>query len=168
LQRFQKLQHLIYCGGSLMNTPSLTVKTILLAEDDDGHARLIERNLSRSGTVDRVIRTRDGQETLDFIRRTGQYADRELDGKLILLLDINMPRVNGLSVLEQIKNDPTKRWLPVIMLTTTDSPSEVQRCYALGCNAYLTKPIDYNDFSKALDRLNQFLDVTTFLSEEEA
>lgn len=151
-----------------MKTDSETGKTVLLAEDDDGHARLIERNLSANGAVEQIIRVRDGQQALDFIRRTGPYAGRELDGRLVLLLDIKMPRLNGISVLEEIKRDPSTRWLPVVMLTTTDSPSEIQRCYELGCNAYLTKPVDYNEFVEALERLKKFLEVTTVISEDTA
>lgn len=137
-------------------------KTILLAEDDDGHARLIERNLSDGDSaVEEIVRVRDGQQALDFIHRAGQYADRKRDSCLVLLLDIKMPGVNGITVLEQIKSNPTTSWLPVVMMTTTDSPAEIKRCYELGCNAYLTKPVEYSNFVESLDRLKKFLEVAT-------
>lgn len=142
-------------------------RTIVLAEDDDGHARLIERNLARSGSVAEIIRLRDGQEAIDFVLRSGKYAARELDGELVMLLDIKLPRVDGISVLQQLKSDPTSRWLPIVMLTTTDSPAEIRRCYELGCNAYLTKPVDYNEFVEVICRLNKFLEVTEVMCEED-
>jgi CheY-like chemotaxis protein len=130
--------------------------TILLAEDDDGHARLIERNLQRAGFVNRVVRTRDGQETLDAIRGGGALP---ADAQFMLLLDINMPRVDGLEVLRQLKADPQTARTPVIMLTTTDDPREVERCYQFGCSVYITKPVRYEAFVDALNRLGMFLEI---------
>src|SRR5581483_9286355 len=127
--------------------------TILLAEDDDGHARLIERNLQRAGFINRVVRAKDGQEALDIVRSGGA------GGQCLLLLDINMPRVDGLEVLRQLKADPRTAKSPVIMLTTTDDPREVERCYALGCSVYITKPVRYEDFVEALTRLGMFLEI---------
>jgi CheY-like chemotaxis protein len=136
-----------------MNRESLV---ILLAEDDDGHARLIERNLERAGVGNRIIRTRDGQETLDFIHgRDGVPPNSHV----LLLLDINMPRVDGVEVLKQLKADPKTARIPIIMLTTTDDPREVDRCYQLGCSAYITKPVRYSEFTEALHRLGLFLEI---------
>ena len=132
---------------------------ILLAEDDDGHASLIERNLKRAGVVNRIVRVRDGQEALDYLRGHGAFADRRPDTPLLLLLDINMPRVDGVGVLQAIKADPELARLPVIMLTTTDDPREVDRCYRLGCSVYITKPVQYQDFVEALTRLGMFLEI---------
>lgn len=130
--------------------------TILLAEDDDGHARLIERNLQRAGFVNRVVRAKDGQEALDIVHGTEGLPP---DTQFLLLLDINMPRVDGLEVLRQLKADARTAKIPVIMLTTTDDPREVERCYALGCSVYITKPVRYEDFVEALNRLGMFLEV---------
>jgi CheY-like chemotaxis protein len=130
--------------------------TILLAEDDDGHARLIERNLKRAGFVNRVVRARDGQEALAAVRRA---SGPEPGVRFLLLLDINMPRVDGVEVLRQLKADPQTAQIPVIMLTTTDDPREVERCYALGCSVYITKPVRYEDFVEALSRLGMFLEI---------
>ena len=133
--------------------------TIILAEDDDGHAQLIHRNLQRAGLVNGFIRARDGQEALDLIRGEGEHAGRESLGDYLLLLDINMPRVDGVEVLRQVKADPALASTPVIMLTTTDDPREVERCYKLGCNVYITKPVAYDKFVEAIRQLGLFLQV---------
>jgi CheY-like chemotaxis protein len=127
---------------------------ILLAEDDDGHARLIERNLKRAGFVNQVVRARDGQEAMDLAR-----GSRPSDSHFLLLLDINMPRIDGVEVLRQLKADPQTAKIPVIMLTTTDDPREVERCYQYGCSVYITKPVRYEDFVEALSRLGMFLEI---------
>ena len=130
--------------------------TIMLAEDDDGHARLVERNLQRTGFVNRVVRARDGQETLDVV--SGPYG-LPPDAQFLLMLDINMPRVDGLEVLRPLTADARTAKIPVIMLTTTDDPREVERCYQLGCSVYITKPVRYEDFVEALNRLGMFLEI---------
>ncbi|MDB5311921.1 MAG: rcp1 2 [Gemmataceae bacterium] len=132
---------------------------ILLAEDDDGHASLVQRNLTRSGITNEVVRARDGQDALDYLRRVGPYAARPVDRPLLLLLDINMPRVDGVEVLRQIRGEPDHANVPVIMLTTTDDPREVQRCYELGCSVYVTKPVAYEEFVEAIKRLGLFLSI---------
>ena len=132
---------------------------ILLAEDDDGHASLIQRNLKRAGVANRVVRVRDGQEALDYIRGQGAHVGRPLTAPLLLLLDINMPKVDGVGVLHAIKADPATAQVPVIMLTTTDDPREVDRCYELGCSVYITKPLQYEEFVDALTRLGMFLEI---------
>jgi CheY-like chemotaxis protein len=133
--------------------------TIVLAEDDDGHALLIERNLHRAGLVNGFIRVRDGQEALDLLRGEGEHAGPGLPGRCLLLLDIKMPRVDGVEVLRQIKADPKLALTPVIMLTTTDDPREIERCYALGCNVYIPKPVEYEKFVEAIRQLGLFLQV---------
>jgi CheY-like chemotaxis protein len=131
---------------------------ILLVEDDDGHATLVERNLARVGVANRMIRKRDGQEALDFL--LGPNPDPASRSQaILLLLDIKMPRVDGVEVLRQLKADPRTALIPVIMLTTTDDPREVQRCYELGCSVYITKPVDYQSFVEAVNRLGLFLQV---------
>ena len=133
--------------------------TILLAEDDEGHASLIQRNLRRAGIVNETKHVLDGQEALDFIRFEGRHADRVPTGPLLLVLDINMPRVDGVEVLRQVKADARTAKLPVVMLTTTDDPREVERCYAFGCSVYITKPVEYAAFVEALQRLGLFLQI---------
>lgn len=140
---------------------------ILLAEDDDGHARLVERNLQRAGITNQVIRARDGQDALDCVRRAGAHAGRPA-APLLLLLDINMPRIDGVEVLRQIKADAQTATIPVIMLTTTDDPREVERCYQLGCSIYVTKPVEYDAFVEAVKRLGLFLQVVQVPHEDTA
>jgi CheY-like chemotaxis protein len=132
---------------------------IVLAEDDDGHASLVQRNLERAGLANGLQRLRDGQEALDYLRAEGDYKGRNTSQPVLLLLDIKMPRVDGVEVLRQIKSDPRTALIPVIMLTTTDDPREIQRCYELGCSVYITKPVDYQGFVEAIKRLGLFLQV---------
>jgi len=133
--------------------------TILIAEDDDGHAELIMDNLHDSGLRNPLIRFRDGRETLDFLfgAPAGDAPRREHNRAYMMLLDIRMPKVDGIEVLKRIKEDPDLRSMPVIMLTTTDDPREIHNCYALGCSCYVTKPVDYEKFSEMLNRLGLFL-----------
>ena len=133
--------------------------TLILAEDDAGHASLVQRNLRRAGFVNEMVHVKDGQEALDFIRAEGDHAERTINDFVLLLLDINMPRVDGVEVLRRIKGDPVTSKIPVIMLTTTDDPREVERCYDLGCSVYLTKPVEYEGFIEAINRLGLFLQV---------
>jgi CheY-like chemotaxis protein len=133
--------------------------SIVLVEDDDGHATLVQRNLERSGLVNTCLRLRDGQEALDFLFGRGQFEGKPLPDPLLLLLDINMPRVDGMEVLRQLKADPRRASIPVIVLTTTDDPREIERCYQLGCSVYITKPVQYPAFVEAVQRLGLFLQV---------
>jgi CheY-like chemotaxis protein len=132
---------------------------IVLVEDDDGHANLVERNLKRIGVANAIQHLKDGQEALDFLRGEAAYAGAKLSQPVLLLLDIKMPRVDGIEVLRQLKSDPQTSLIPVIMLTTTDDPREIKRCYELGCNVYITKPVDYHAFVDAVNRLGLFLQV---------
>lgn len=145
----------------------LSAVTILLAEDDEGHASLIQRNIKRNGFVNQVVHVADGHEALDFLHCRGAYANRVPNGPLLLVLDINMPRVSGIQVLQAVKSDVHLAKIPVIMLTTTDDPREIERCYQLGCNVYITKPIEYERFVEALQRVGLFLQVVTVLREDE-
>jgi CheY-like chemotaxis protein len=130
---------------------------ILIADDDTGHARLIEKNLLRAGLHNPVLRFEDGQDILDFLFRRGDGAKRAPETSYLLLLDIRMPKVDGAEVLRQLKADPELRKIPVSMLTTTDDPREVARCHELGCNNYLVKPVDYDQFSDAIKQLGLFI-----------
>jgi CheY-like chemotaxis protein len=129
---------------------------ILIADDDTGHARLIEKNLRRAGLTNEIRRFDDGQQILDFLfQRNGEA--RSADTPYMLLLDIRMPKIDGIEVLRQIKGDAELRKIPVSMLTTTDDPREVERCHALGCSNYLVKPVDYEKFSDAMRQLGLFI-----------
>lgn len=127
--------------------------TILIVDDDEGHAILIRENLEAAGLSNRIRHFRDGQAILDFF-----FKDRPTPGDAFLvLLDIRMPKVDGIEVLRRIKSDPNLRRLPVIMLTTTDDSREIARCHELGCNVYMQKPVDYDRFSEAIRSLGGFV-----------
>lgn len=130
---------------------------LIIAEDDEGHATLIKKNLKRSGIVNEIVHFKDGQDVLDYLFQKGNGSKRENGKPFLLLLDIRMPKVDGAEVLRQLKADKELRKLPVIMITTTDDPREVEKCHALGCNNYITKPVDYDKFVEAIRQLGLFL-----------
>lgn len=129
--------------------------TILLAEDDDGHALLVEKNLRRVGLGSQVLRFRDGAETLAYLRQD-HAGEGHSSSPRVLLLDLNMPGVDGLAVLEKLRQDERTRTIPVIVLSTTHTSAEIQRCYELGCNAFVTKPVDYGQFTESIKKLAGF------------
>ncbi len=130
---------------------------ILVAEDDAGHARLVEKNLARAGLHNPVKQFGHGQAVLDFLFCRGPGPHRVVGVPYLLLLDIRMPQVDGVEVLRQVKLDPELRKLPVIMLTTTDDPREVERCHAIGCSSYLVKPVAYEKFAEAIQKLGLYI-----------
>jgi CheY-like chemotaxis protein len=133
--------------------------TIVVVDDDDGHIELVRRNLRRSGIDDPIDAVYGGAAALDYVFRRGAHAART-SGRLVILLDINMPGgIDGIEVLRQVKGHASTRRIPVIMLTTTDDPRDVERCYDLGCNVYLTKSADPDTFSQAMERLAKILSV---------
>jgi CheY-like chemotaxis protein len=127
---------------------------------------LIQRNLKRGGFTNEVFHVGDGQEALDYILCRRKYEGRVPNGPLLVVLDINMPRVDGVEVLRQLKANPQTEKIPIIMLTTTDDPREIERCYELGCSVYITKPVAYDKFVEAIQRLGLFLQVVTVLRED--
>lgn len=130
---------------------------ILIADDDEGHAGLIRINLQRAGILNQITHFKDGQEVVDFLFKNGTVSHREDNVSYILLLDIRMPKMDGTEVLRKIKEDPILKKMPVIMITTTDDPREINLCHELGCSHYITKPIEYNDFVNAIRQLGLFL-----------
>ena len=131
--------------------------TLLIAEDDEGHAALIRKNLQRAGIHNEIIRFADGQEAIDFLFARGEGPHRKPGSAYVLLLDIRMPKVDGVEVLRRIKADPGLSKLPVVMLTTTDDPREIEKCHAMGCSSYIAKPIDYDKFVYSIRQLGLFL-----------
>lgn len=131
---------------------------ILLAEDDPGHAALARMSLRRVGIHNRVIQLEDGQKTLDFLFGRGEGASRDPEADYLLLLDLRMPKVDGISILRQIKRDEQLRTLPVVVLSTTDNPEEIQACYNLHCSHYIVKPAGYGEFVEAMRQLEPFLE----------
>lgn len=135
--------------------------TVLIAEDDDGHAALIEKNLRRAGMEKPCHRLRDGQETLEYLLGPELLPQGKTAHRLLLLLDINLPRVNGIEVLRKIKTHEVLKRIPVLMLSTTDDPQEVEACHSIGCNFYLTKPTEPETFARAISCLGTFLNIVT-------
>ncbi len=140
---------------------------ILAVDDDQGHIELIRRNLARAGFMNEIIPVHSGEEAMDFIYMRGKFSDRKAKGRLLILLDINMPGMDGLEVLRTLKSDPAKSRIPVIILTTTEDPREVQRCYELGCSVYITKPVSSDRFMDAIKRLGLFISVVELPKESE-
>jgi CheY-like chemotaxis protein len=130
---------------------------IVIAEDDEGHASLIKRNLKRAGVHNRILHFRDGQEVLDFFFMRGEGPGRKPNESYLLLLDIRMPKIDGIEVLRQIKQDSELRKVPVIMITTTNDPMEIEKCHDIGCSNYIVKPLDYDKFVGAIKQLGLFL-----------
>jgi len=130
---------------------------IVVAEDDPGHMALLQMNFKRVGILNEVIHFENGEDTLDFFFGDGEGPHREPDTSYLLLLDIRMPKVDGIDVLKKIKNNEATRKMPTIMLTTTDDPLEIDKCYDLGCNNYIVKPVQYENFVNAVKQLGLFL-----------
>jgi len=144
-----------------MSVTTASPVTILVADDDLGHCELIRRNLLRAGLHNPVVAVHSGEAALEHVR---VHAAR---GPLLVLLDINMPgAIDGTEVLRQLKDAPATRKLPVIMLTSTDDPREIDRCYDLGCNIYVTKPIDPALFVEAVRRIGLFIEIVSLVPLE--
>ena len=139
--------------------------TILLVEDDPGHARLIEKNLRRGRITNELIIIRDGKEAEDYLFGEGKYAGFQRPSQLLVLLDLNLPVKDGFQILQRLKSDERKKLIPVIVVTSTDDNREVLRCYELGCNVFITKPVDYQKFCDAIKNLGLFLSVVSWPNE---
>ena len=137
---------------------------ILVTEDDDGHATLIKEGLVESGVCNPIIRFENGQEAWDFLSGTSQKENRDPSKAYLLLLDINMPIMDGVELLQKIKSDTDLNDIPVIMLTTTDDPREVEACYRYGCNMYITKPVKFDKFAEVLNRMGLFLQIVRVIN----
>ena len=134
--------------------------TILLVEDDDGHARLLEKNLRRGGMINRLMRVSDGQEAVDYVSRTGVYGDPDkYPLPSVVLLDVRMPRMDGFEVLAHFKRAPELMKIPIIMLTSTDNQKEIDRAYELGANGYVVKPVGMESFIDRVVKLGMFIEV---------
>lgn len=137
---------------------------ILIAEDDDGHAELIREGLESSGVCNPIIRFNNGEEVWQFLSGTSKTEVRDISKSYMLLLDINMPIMDGVEVLRRIKTDEKLKGIPVIMLTTTDDPREVEACYQLGCNLYVTKPVRFDKFAEILKRMGLFIQIVKVIN----
>ena len=129
--------------------------TVVLIEDDEGHASLIRKNLQRVGVLNPILHLKNGAEAMAY------FFDAPLKAhdKTVVVMDLNMPGIDGFDILRRLKTEEATRQMPVVVLTTTDNPRDIDHCYALGCNAFMTKPIGYDDFSEAIRKLGLMLTV---------
>lgn len=132
-----------------------TAVKILMIEDDEGHAKLIEKNIRRANIANEIVHFAEGGAAVDYLFSEEVRAN----GPLLILLDLNLPDMSGIDILAQVKADERLKRAPVVVLTTTDDKVEIQRCYDLGCNVYITKPVDYEAFATAIRQLGLFLSV---------
>ena len=132
------------------------IRPILLAEDNANDVELTLTALQAHHIANEVVVVHDGAEALDYLFRRGKYADRTPGNPALLLLDLKMPKVDGLEVLRHVKEDPQLRRMPVVVLTSSREESDLVRSYDLGVNAYVVKPMNFNDFIHAIETLGAF------------
>ena len=130
-----------------------------MIEDDEGHARLIEKNIRRAGVNNEIKPFFNGHEALAFLLGPDGSGAVSASQSLLILLDLNLPDMTGVDILGKVKGNAHLRRTPVIVLTTTDDQREIQRCYDLGANVYITKPVDYDGFANAIRQLGLFFSV---------
>jgi len=133
--------------------------TIIMIEDDEGHARLIERHISRSGVNNEIVPFTNGTAAVNYLfGRDGTGLDHK-GRALLILLDLNLPDMTGIDILRRVKENRYLKCAPVVVLTTTDDSQEIKRCYDMGCNVYITKPVNYDSFANAVRQLGLFFSV---------
>jgi CheY-like chemotaxis protein len=129
---------------------------ILMADDSDEDLELAQRALAQSKLANRIVVVRDGAEALDYLYCRGSFSLRERTDPIVVLLDISMPKVNGIEVLAQMKADPHLKIIPVVMLTSSRQGPDVDQCYRLNANAYVVKPVDFEQFADAIRTIGKF------------
>ena len=133
--------------------------SIVMIEDDEGHARLIERNIRRAGVNNEIMSFRNGTDGLTYLLGADGSGDESSNRSMLILLDLNLPDMTGVDILVKVKANVHTKRSPVIILTTTDDEREIKRCYDLGANVYITKPVNYESFANAIQQLGLFLSV---------
>ena len=129
---------------------------ILIVEDDPRDVELTLTALEDYKLANEVVVCRDGQEALDYLNSRGKFSDRVNENPAVMLLDLKLPKVDGLEVLQQIKSDERLRMIPVVMLTSSHEEKDMMRSYKLGVNAYVVKPVDFHEFVNAVKELGVF------------
>jgi CheY-like chemotaxis protein len=135
---------------------TITVKRMLLVEDSDRDAELTLNALVQHNLVNEIERVRDGAEALDYLYRRGQFNSRPTGNPTVVLLDLKMPKADGLEVLRQIRSDPQLKLIPVVVMTSSREEQDVVRSYELGANAYVVKPVKFNEFVDAVKQVGVF------------
>jgi DNA-binding response OmpR family regulator len=133
--------------------------TIIMIEDDEGHARLIERNIRRSGVNNDILPFSTGTEAVNYLFGSEGLGSQHKGEALLILLDLNLPDMTGIDILRRVKESKHLKTAPVVVLTTADDSQEIRRCYELGCNVYITKPVNYENFANAIRQLGLFFSV---------
>jgi CheY-like chemotaxis protein len=129
---------------------------ILLVEDDLNDVELTLSALAENHLANEVLVARDGEEALDYLYRRGAYASREEANPIVVLLDLKLPKVDGMEVLRRVKSDPALKTIPVVMLTSSREEQDLVRSYDLGTNGYVVKPVDFHEFVEAVRELGLF------------
>jgi CheY-like chemotaxis protein len=132
------------------------LKRILLVEDDPKDIELTLEALAEHNLANEVVVARDGVEVLDYLYCRGSYAQRPADNPVVILLDLKMPRLNGVQVLQQLRADDQFRMVPVVVLTSSRESSDLEECYRLGINAYVVKPVRFIEFAEAVKQTGAF------------
>jgi len=141
-------------GGPLLGTQNGEPIEILLAEDNPGDVRLTEKALGHGSIINNLHVVNDGVEAMAFLRQEGEYADEPRPD--LILLDLNMPKKDGRDVMEEMREDPELRRIPVVVLTSSEAEEDIVRSYELNANAYLTKPVDFEGFTDIVNRIEEF------------
>jgi two-component system, response regulator len=139
---------------------------ILLAEDNPDHAELTKKALRRANVGNKIIHVKDGAEAIQFLFNEGPYAGRENARPGLILLDLQMPKVDGLGVLRRIKEDPELRSIPTVMLTTIEEKAEMTKAYELGANSYVTKPVQFSEFVEKVKQVGMYWLCTNALPKD--
>lgn len=130
---------------------------ILLIEDNLNDAELTIRSFKKNNITNHILHLKDGAEALEFLFGTGQFMGRDLNDKPnVILLDLKMPKVDGIEVLEKIKANNNTKNIPVVVLTSSKEDPDIEKCYALGANSYIVKPVDFDAFQKAVTQLGLY------------
>jgi CheY-like chemotaxis protein len=133
--------------------------SIVMIEDDEGHARPIEKNIRRAGVNNEIVPFQTGGAALNYLFGADGSGEPSSGRSMLILLDLNLPDMSGVEILRRLKANVHTRCSPVVVLTTTDDSQEIQRCYDLGANVYITKPVDYDGFANAVRQLGLFFAV---------
>ncbi len=134
----------------------MELRRILLVEDSDNDAELILTALSHNNLANEVVVVRDGEEALDYLYRRGMFRLRMEGNPVVVLLDLKLPKIDGMEVLSQLKSDPLMRVVPIVVLTSSREEPDLRRCYELGVNAYVVKPVDFHEFVDAIKGVGLF------------
>ncbi len=147
-------------------TRPISPVTIVMIEDDEGHARLIEKNIRRASVNNHIEAFTDGTSALQFLLGPDGTGEVNVGRQLLVLLDLNLPDMSGVDILKQLKANVHLKRVPVVVLTTTDDAQEIARCYDKGASFYITKPVSYEGFANAIRQLGMFFSVVQIAQTE--